>query len=93
MNVRAGSIYIAPPIFALSLSSLKSVGAQTIAPQVRMKWQDFAKGPDGTKRLANFKQAIAKTKSLDGVPKTSVDYRRSREYVVAVELREASAPQ
>jgi len=81
MKVRAGSIYTVPLVFlARPLSSLKSVGAQIPAPQVRMVWQDFVKGPHGAKRLTNFPETIAKTKSLEGVPKTSVDYRRRWEY-------------
>ena len=49
-------------------------------PQVRMKWQDFVSGPDGTKRLASLQKAVAKMKSLDNAPPTSADFRRSWTY-------------
>jgi len=49
------------------------------APQVRMKWQDFIKGPDGAKRLASLKKAIAKMKSLDNST-NKVDFMRSWKY-------------
>jgi hypothetical protein len=46
----------------------------------RMKLQDFIAGPDGAKRLASLKKAVAKMKSLDNSPPDSVDYRRSWSY-------------
>ena len=49
-------------------------------PQVRMKWQDFVSGPDGTKQLASLQKAVAKMKSLDNAPSTSADFRRSWTY-------------
>ncbi len=50
------------------------------APQVRMKWQDFVKGPDGAKRLASLRKAVAKMKSLDNSPTDSAEFRRSWKY-------------
>jgi len=52
----------------------------SLAPQIRMRWQDFIGGPDGTKRLASLQTAIAKMRSLDKSPHNSADYRRSWEY-------------
>lgn len=49
-------------------------------PQVRMKLQDFASGPDGAKRLASLQKAVTKMKSLDGAPPASADFRRSWTY-------------
>ncbi|RUL78907.1 tyrosinase family protein [Dyella choica] len=46
----------------------------------RMKWQDFVSGPDGAKRLASFKKAVAKMRSLDNSPTDSADFRRSWKY-------------
>lgn len=83
MKVRTSRIHFVLLIFAaLSLSQPQRSRAQSgpPAPQVRMKWQDFVKGPDGAKRLASLETAIAKMKSLDSAPKTSLDYRRSWEY-------------
>jgi Common central domain of tyrosinase/Polyphenol oxidase middle domain len=48
--------------------------------QVRMRFQDFASGPDGAKRLASLQKAVAKMKSLDNSPPDSVDFRRSWKY-------------
>jgi hypothetical protein len=52
-------------------------GGQPAAPQVRMRWQDFISGPDGTKRLASLQAAITKMKSLDSSAPDSADFRRS----------------
>jgi tyrosinase len=49
-------------------------------PNVRMKWQAFVSGADGAKRLASLQKAVAKMKSLDNSPATSVDFRRSWKY-------------
>jgi Common central domain of tyrosinase/Polyphenol oxidase middle domain len=54
--------------------------AQSPQPQVRMRWQDFIKGPDGTKRLASLQKAVAKMKSLDSSPTNSADYHRSWQF-------------
>jgi hypothetical protein len=83
MKVR--SIYVLLLVLAtLSFSQPQRILAQSTppppTPQVRMKWQDFIKGSDGAKRLASLKKAIARMRSLDGAPKTSMDYRRSWEY-------------
>ena len=51
-----------------------------VAPQSRMRWQDFVKGPDGAKRLASLQKAIAKMKSLNSSAPTSADFRRSWQY-------------
>ena len=51
-----------------------------LAPQVRLSWESFIKGPAGALRLKSLKAAITKMKSLNGSPKTSVSYRRSWEY-------------
>ena len=51
-----------------------------LVPQVRLSWQSFIGGPGGPARLASLKKAIAKMKSLNASPKTSVSYRRSWEY-------------
>lgn len=58
----------------------KTANPPAAAPQVRMRWEDFIKGPDGAKRLASLEKAITKMKSLNSSPKTSADYRRSWEY-------------
>ena len=49
------------------------------APRVRMKWQDFIKGPAGAKRLASLQKAVTKMKSLN-TSTNKVDYMRSWEY-------------
>ena len=49
-------------------------------PQVRLSWQTFISGTAGAQRLTSLKKAITKMKSLNGSPKTSVNYRRSWEY-------------
>src|SRR5437899_2602170 len=58
----------------------ESIKTSANPPQVRMRWQDFSKGPDGQKRLSSFLKAISKMKSLDQSPKDSADYRRSWQY-------------
>ncbi len=66
-----------------SASISPGAGAQTKgnpAHHVRMKWEDFVKGPDGAKRLASLRTAVAKMKSLDGSAPDSVDFRRSWTY-------------
>jgi hypothetical protein len=52
----------------------------TPAVNVRMKWQDFASGPDGPKRIASLEKAVAKMRSLDNSPVDSADFRRSWKY-------------
>jgi hypothetical protein len=64
---------------ALCLCQVMAV-AQTPQPQLRMRWQDFVKGPDGAKRLASLQKAVAKMKSLDSSPANSGDYRRSWQF-------------
>jgi len=51
-----------------------------VAPQVRLSWQSFISGPGGAQRLTSLRAAIKKMKSLNGSPKTSVNYRRSWKY-------------
>lgn len=46
---------------------------------IRMKFEDFAKGPDGAKRLASLEKAVAKMKSLDNSTDPK-DFRRSWVY-------------
>jgi hypothetical protein len=64
---------------AICLCQVMAV-AQRPQPQLRMRWQDFVKGPDGAKRLASLQKAVAKMKSLDSSPTNSVDYRRSWQF-------------
>jgi tyrosinase len=69
-------------LLALPLASYSAHAQTSAAPKVnvRMKWQDFIKGADGAKRLASLQKAVAKMKSLDNSPATSVDFRRSWKY-------------
>lgn len=53
--------------------------AAQAAPGVRMKLEAFVQGPDGAKRLASLKKAIARMKSLDGSTNPQ-DFRRSWAY-------------
>jgi hypothetical protein len=71
----AGTILFQP---AMSGQSSVSPGT-TPSPQVRMKWQDFTKGPEGAKRLASLQKAVAKMKSLS-TSTNKVDYMRSWDY-------------
>jgi hypothetical protein len=61
---------------SMSRSACTQSGGST-APQVRMKWQDFIRGPEGAKRLSSLQKAMAKMKSLDNSPPNSADFRRS----------------
>jgi hypothetical protein len=54
--------------------------ANTPAPQLRMRWQDFIAGPQGAKRLASLETAVKKMKSLDSSAPNSADFRRSWKY-------------
>src|SRR5580692_9868116 len=69
----AGSIFLQPG--ALTSAS----AAPPAATRVRMKWQDFIKGPAGAKRLASLQKGVAKMKSLN-TSTNKVDYIRSWEY-------------
>src|SRR6266849_10497911 len=76
-------VLLSSAVLAFSLSSLASAQAPPPTPnsvQTRMKLQDFVAGPDGAKRLASLKKAVAKMKSLDNSATDSVDYRRSWAY-------------
>jgi hypothetical protein len=69
---------------AVSVLTQAGVEAQTApadsSPQVRLRWEDFASGPDGAKRLASLQKAVEKMKSLDSSDPSSADYRRSWQY-------------
>jgi hypothetical protein len=76
-------VLLSSAVLALFLSSLASAQAPPPTPtsvQTRMKLQDFVAGPDGAKRLASLKKAVAKMKSLDNSAPDSVEYRRSWAY-------------
>jgi len=76
-------VLLSSAVLAFSLSSLASAQAPPPTPnsvQTRMKLQDFVAGPDGAKRLASLKKAVAKMKSLDNSATDSVDFRRSWAY-------------
>jgi hypothetical protein len=74
--------------FVVASLSIQTAFAQYTTPQytavppphVRMKWQNFISGSAGAMRLASFKKAIAKMKSLDNSPPGSADFRRSWKY-------------
>jgi hypothetical protein len=67
-------------VLALASYSAYPQTHRSPAPQVRMKWQDFVKGPNGAKRLASLEKGVAKMKSLDNSPPNSADFRRSWKY-------------
>jgi hypothetical protein len=75
--VRAGLLLV---VLALASYSAYPQTHRSPALHVRMKWQDFVKGPNGAKRLASFEKAVAKMKSLDNSPPNSADFRRSWKY-------------
>jgi len=57
----------------------KAAAKLQVAPGVRMKLEEFVKGPEGAKRLASLKKAIARMKSLDSSTNPQ-DFRRSWAY-------------
>lgn len=65
---------------AASAPATPTAEAPTATPQVRMRWQDFIAGPEGEKRVASLKAAVAKMKELNQAPAGSVDFRRSWAY-------------
>ena len=81
MKAKTGSTSVVLLTFAaILLYTPPPLVSQAPTAQVRLKWQDFVRGPEGARRLGSLEKGIAKMKSLDGAPKTSVDYRRSWEY-------------
>ena len=58
----AGTIFLQSPGM---LAQAFAAPPAAPAPRVRMKWQDFIKGPAGAKRLASLKKAVDKMKSLN----------------------------
>ncbi|MDP9263865.1 MAG: tyrosinase family protein [Acidobacteriota bacterium] len=85
-KARTSSLVVVATILLFTLSArpdaqqASAANGQVSAPQVRMRWQDFISGPDGTKRLTSLKAAVQKMKSLDNSPQNSADYRRSWQY-------------
>ena len=63
---KVSRVLLSSMVLAFSLSSLASAQAPPPTPnsvQMRMKLQDFVAGPDGAKRLAILKKAVAKMRS------------------------------
>jgi len=80
ISSRAVAIVFSLIVFGSITPAACAQSGGSTASHVRMRWQDFIRGPEGAKRLASLQKAIAKMKSLDNSPPDSVDFRRSWQY-------------
>jgi hypothetical protein len=85
-NSRISMLLVATTILLFTYSTPLSTQyafaskSQDSAAQVRMRWQDFIGGPEGSKRLASLQAGVARMKSLDNSSPDSADFRRSWKY-------------
>jgi len=76
-NLNVYSVLCCTLLLTILVAGHAAARTSPAAPGVRMRWEDFVKGPDGKKRLDNLQKAIKKMKSLDNSPPDSADFRRS----------------